>query len=134
MPSTDRLFLGLIIGALVVTLVYLSVCLLQAGPVSLTDIILGFIGSAIWGVLVTFFLQAPIWGVLSLMRVPPWAGSTIAGALACALCAKVMWVLSNHPMPEVPTTPSEGVYWVVGAGVGAVSGYLCWRVAKEGVV
>lgn len=134
MPSTDRLFLGLIIGALVVAIVQLSVFLLQAWPFSPADVIFGFIGSAIGALLIAFLLQAPVWGILSLMRVPAWAGSTIAGALIWALYAKVIWVLSNHPMREVPTTPGEGVYWVVGAGVGAVSGYLCWRVAKEGLV
>lgn len=104
----------------------------QSGELSIGGALFGFIASALPAALLAFFLQLPIWAVLHLVRVPDRMGSPIAGAVAGAAYAVVLWALSNHPMPEVPTL-GRHVYVLIGAIVGAVSGYVCWRVAKEDV-
>ncbi len=107
---------------------------LLSGDFSLDVVVLGFIGWAFFSTLAVFFLQLPIWAVLHVLRAPDWAGSSAAGAVTGAACGLIAWLLSNHPMPEVPVTLGKNVYVIIGAIVGAVSGFACWRVAKEGLV
>lgn len=131
MPGTDRLFLGLFANALIISSVRHLAFLLQSGEWSVGAVVFGFIATVLSTVILVVLLQAPMWAVLHLARVPDWLGSTIAGAVFCIGYAQLDWALSNHPWREPPATAGQHVYLVTGILVGAFSGYVCWRVARD---
>lgn len=103
---------------------------MQSG-LTLQNLLFGFLGAAFSSALVAFFLQLPIWALLHLIRVPLLIASCIAASLTCAAYAYLIWVFGNHPVLDVPNTAGRHVYIFVGAFVGALAGFVCWRVAKE---
>jgi hypothetical protein len=106
---------------------------MQSG-LTLQNLLFGFLGAVFSSLLVAFLVQLPIWALLHLIRVPLLVASCIAASLACAAYAYLIWVFSNHPMPEIPRTPGRHTHIVIGAFVGTLAGFVCWRVAKEELV
>ena len=133
MPTTDRIFLGLVVSALVVASAQNFAFVMQSG-FTLENVLFGFVASVVSSLLVAFLVQLPIWTLLYLIRVPLLVASCIAAALTCAAYAYLIWVLSNHPMPDIPRTPGRQAYIVIGAFVGTLAGFVCWRMAKEELV